>query len=253
MAITDTDPKLNLSSRPKKARWLPPSLSLLFLTKLLAVAAAAAMAYATLKQTNDASTAGAHALEVQRGVLTVSANLTDAETGQRGYLLTGEDTYLEPYNRARAQLTRSIATLRDLVRDNALTLASADHIAILSEEKFNELSATIDLRRAGKTDEALALVRTDHGKNLMDQIRAEQDVILRNQDERFRESQSGWQQAARQSFVVTLGSSIVLFILIAIGATLMSRATARANCRCGCATGRPVSAANCRASSGSKR
>jgi len=223
MTSTDTDPRQHVSSRPQKARWLPPSLSLLFLTKLLAVVAAAVMAYSTLRQTNDASIAGSHALEVQRAALNVVANLADAETGQRGYLLTAEEAYLEPFNRARTQLPANIATLRDLVRSNPESLARADHIARLGEEKLNELNTTIELRRAGKTEQALALVQTDRGKNLMDQVRAEQDVILRNQDERFADSQSGWRQAARQSFLVTLGSAIVLFGLIAIAAAVMSR------------------------------
>ncbi|HEY2395236.1 MAG TPA: response regulator [Rudaea sp.] len=223
MTITDSKPDLRPPARPEKSRRLPPSLSLLFLGELLAVIAAAAMAYGTLRQTNDASAAGSHALEVQRAVLNVSADLTDAETGQRGYLLTGEQTYLDPYNRARSQLAGSLATLRDLVKGNAQSLARADRIASLSEEKIDELKVTIELRRAGKSEQALALVETDRGKNLMDQIRAEQDLIQGNQDDQFRQSQASWQQAAKQSFVVALGSSLVLFVLILIGATVMSR------------------------------
>ena len=174
-------------ARLEKPRWLPPSLSLLFLAKLLAVIAAAAMAYAILTQTNDASSASSHALEVQRAVLNVNAALSDAETGQRGYLLTGEQAYLDPYNRARSQVAGAMATLRDLVKSDPQTLARVERIANLGKAEINELDDTIEMRRAGKTEQALALVETDRGKNVMDQIRAEQDLILRNQDEQFRQ------------------------------------------------------------------
>jgi CheY-like chemotaxis protein/CHASE3 domain sensor protein len=202
---------------------MPPTLSLLFLTKALAVVVAAAVAYSALKQTNDAAIAGAHALEVQRGVLAVVSELTDAETGQRGYLLTGEEGYLDPYNRARSNLQRSIATLRDLVRQDAESLARVERIAQLSTEKMDELNETVELRRAGNVDRALELVRSDRGKNAMDAIRAEHDLILVNQSAAFQHSQSAWQDSASQAFLVTLGSALVLFILIAVGAMLMSR------------------------------
>ena len=223
MSSTDSNSNPGLPPQPERRRWLPPSLSLLFLVKLLAVVAAAAMAYGALRQTNDASAASSHALEVQRAVLNVNANLIDAETGQRGYLLTGEQMYLDPYNQARSRLAGSLAALRDLVNGNAQTLARADRIASLSEEKINELNETVELRRAGKSEQALALVETNRGKNVMDQIRAEQDLILQNQNSQFQQSQSSWQRAAKQSFTVALGSSIVLFVLILISVTLMSR------------------------------
>ena len=73
MNATDSSPTLRLPARPQKPRWLPPSLGLLFLVELLAVVAAAAMAYGSLTQTNDASLASSHALEVQRAVLNVNA------------------------------------------------------------------------------------------------------------------------------------------------------------------------------------
>src|SRR5690349_14005769 len=155
MTSTDSNSNAGPPSRPERRRWLPPSLSLLFLVELLAVVAAAGMGYGTLRQTSDASAASSHALEVQRAVLNVNANLTDAETGQRGYLLTGEQMYLDPYNQARSRLAGSLATLRDLVKGNAQTLARADRIARLSEEKINELNETVELRRAGKSEQAL--------------------------------------------------------------------------------------------------
>ena len=104
---------------------------------------------------------------------TVLSTLKDAETGQRGYLLTGNPRYLAPYETARARL--------DTDFDNLLAAPLMDagltgHIAVirnLSADKLAELGRTIALERGGDHLAALALVRTDQGELLMDEIRAE--------------------------------------------------------------------------------
>jgi CHASE3 domain sensor protein len=101
----------------------------------------------------------------------VPADLVDAETGQRGYLLTNEKSYLGPYQAALARFDADFNALSD-VADGA----SGDHGEIeslrgLANEKLAELRATIDLHDANKPLEALARVRAGIGKAIMDRIR----------------------------------------------------------------------------------
>jgi PAS domain S-box-containing protein len=100
------------------------------------------------------------------------STLRDAETGQRGFLLTGSEQYLGPYNEALLELDSRLSTVeaRLKARDEP-----ADTVSALREPvklKLEELARTIALYRAGSTEQALAIVRTDEGKVYMDAIRS---------------------------------------------------------------------------------
>jgi signal transduction histidine kinase len=102
----------------------------------------------------------------------VLASLQDAETGQRGYLLTGDPDYLAPYHGARDQLPRD---LRDLAaRAIADGGSPSAHQALRQriDEKLGELRETVALAEAGDAAAALAVVRQGRGKALMDEIRS---------------------------------------------------------------------------------
>ncbi|HEY2858744.1 MAG TPA: CHASE3 domain-containing protein [Terracidiphilus sp.] len=114
----------------------------------------------------------AHTREVLFNLETTESLLKDAETGQRGFLLTGDAHYLEPYKTATSLITPQLDGLAHLVADNARQVESAARLRSLADEKLSELQQTVDLDRAGKHDQARALVLSDRGKTLMDQIRA---------------------------------------------------------------------------------
>jgi PAS domain S-box-containing protein len=96
----------------------------------------------------------------------------DAETGQRGYLLTGDDAYLAPFLAVRDRIGSQLEALRQATPDGDAA-AELDAIKPLLAAKMAELARTIDLRRTQGTAPALALVATDAGKHLMDQIRTD--------------------------------------------------------------------------------
>lgn len=113
-----------------------------------------------------------HTQRVQLELATIESLLKDAETGQRGYLYTGEAKYLEPYNAAVQQIDSHIATLADLVADNRQQLSRVVILRELSKIKLEELATTIALFGEGRKDEARAIVLSDMGKRTMDNIRA---------------------------------------------------------------------------------
>ena len=100
------------------------------------------------------------------------AMLLEAEASQRGYLLTGREDYLIPYQEAKRQIPSLLAGSHRLA---GFTLNQKAHLAELDDlisRKFVEMQDTIETRREGNTAEAFQMVRTDEGKVLMDQIRA---------------------------------------------------------------------------------
>jgi CHASE3 domain sensor protein len=99
------------------------------------------------------------------------SNLKDAETGQRGYLLTGDPAYLEPHTAAVDAAPKLLSELRTLTADNPENQRRIDQFETLTNAKFAELKRTIDLRRNGHADEALKIVLTNEGKSVMDELR----------------------------------------------------------------------------------
>lgn len=112
-----------------------------------------------------------HTHQVKEALAQTLSAFKDAETGQRGYLLTGEERYLEPYQAALTAIDTHIQEVRTLTADNPQQQARIAQLQPLAANKVAELGETITLRRQGKEREALAVVATDRGKTLMDDIR----------------------------------------------------------------------------------
>jgi len=106
--------------------------------------------------------------------------LIDAETGQRGFLLTSNPAFLAPYDLARSQLP---AAIRQLNRDGVSVPGSK--LESLSAAKLRELETTIAMARGGKRDAALALVSSGSGKRYMDEIREEFGGLLARQEQQL--------------------------------------------------------------------
>src|SRR5579863_705622 len=100
----------------------------------------------------------------------LTSMLQDAETGQRGYLLTGNDTYLEPYRLAEASIDNVTGQLRDLTADNPAQARRLEQALPLIQSKMAELKQTIELRRTDSMDAALKVVVAGQGKTVMDNI-----------------------------------------------------------------------------------
>ena len=99
------------------------------------------------------------------------SDLKDAETGQRGYLLTGDPAYLAPYEQGRMQAKQALATFGQLDGARALPAADLAKLEGLGAQKLEELDRTIQLAQGGKRDEALAIVKAGGGLTDMDAIR----------------------------------------------------------------------------------
>src|SRR5580692_847279 len=145
----------------------------------------------------------------------------DAETGQRGFLITGDERYLAPHTQAVDQIHGQLEELSQLVRENA---EERDHLpelrtALLS--KLHELDHTIVTRRKEGFDAAKTIVMTDRGKGAMDQIRAE--ISAMQQAERAtRARQISEMQLAYERAVSTgIITSVLGFLLSAVVAYLL--------------------------------
>jgi CHASE3 domain sensor protein len=112
-----------------------------------------------------------HTHQVRTELADLLSELKDAETGQRGYLLTGEESYLEPYKGALTTIKTTFDDVKKLTLDNPDQQRRLAAIGALIESKLAELKQTIDLRRTQGFDAALKVVLTNEGKTYMDQMR----------------------------------------------------------------------------------
>src|SRR5229473_2307899 len=113
-----------------------------------------------------------HTYEVLRNLDETVARLVDAETGQRGYLLTGDDAYLEPYRAAIKSIDQTIGNLKNLTSDNPNQQKRIQILEPLVEKKVTELQRTINLRKNEGLAAANRVVLEGSGKHWMDEIRA---------------------------------------------------------------------------------
>ncbi|KFN50260.1 response regulator [Arenimonas composti] len=166
---------------------------------------------------------------IERGNALIAATegtllaLRDMETSQRGYLLTGSERYLLPLTEAEGRLPALFGEMRELGDADADQARDVSVLIHLAEEKSAELHRTIDLYREGDREEALRLVRTDQGRELMQQARALVARMVADQRERLAQEQAGWQAAADSSYAVTLGGLSLLLVLIGIAAWMAAR------------------------------
>jgi PAS domain S-box-containing protein len=147
----------------------------------------------------------------------VLSNLRDAETGQRGYLLTGDERYLEPYTKSHAVVTTSIDRLRSLVANNGVQREHLKTVAEATSAKLSELEQTIKLRRESGLDAALSVVKTDRGRASMDQVRSELAAMGAEENATRVRLRDGLQASLKgTTLTFTLTSVLALVLLFGI-------------------------------------
>ena len=124
---------------------------------------------ATLVDENDSV---AQTQSVLENLQEVFGLVRDAETGQRGFLLTGDLTYLAPYNSALQNWPQNVRNLRHATGETPDQRADLAALADAVEAKLREMAVTVTLFREGRKAEALAVVKTNQGLALMERVRA---------------------------------------------------------------------------------
>src|SRR5713226_5865159 len=113
-----------------------------------------------------------HTYQVRTELADLLSELKDAETGQRGYIITGDESYLAPYQSALTAIKSTLDDVRRLTADNPNQQRRLTVISPLIETRLSELKESIDLRRNQGLDAATKFVVSGTGKTHMDQIRA---------------------------------------------------------------------------------
>jgi signal transduction histidine kinase len=174
-------------------------------------------------------------LSQQRQVLLAGllTELSDAEAGQRGFLLANDEKYLQSYQAARDQVEPTLDQLANLFRDNDRLLVSVDqrdmvrHLRVLVGAKLGELAASLALNSSQGSEQALALVRTDLGSRTMSEIR---DTVFKLRNMERDAISVALERAARlqlESRALMVGVVLLNIALLILAAALWARQARR--------------------------
>lgn len=135
--------------------------------------------YRRAAQTNDAVY---QSFRRQLAIESVFSAVQDAETGQRGYVITGDPDFLEPYRHASIALPKDIASLERLLADDPGGSAQLPKLRRLIDRKFAEMERVLAARNAAGRDAAASMVMQGRGKQIMDDFRAHVATMVRDQN-----------------------------------------------------------------------
>ncbi|MEN5178059.1 response regulator [Brevundimonas diminuta] len=171
-----------------------------------------------------------HTHEVIVAVNELLSAAQDAETGQRGYLLTGNVSYLQPYETATRDLNRRLGDIAELTRDNPVQQGHLNQLRARLDAKLAELDAALQARRTEGMQAALARMATDQGKQEMDAIRA-QVALMRQEEQSVRQQRLTEMNAAYRTALISGVLSGVLGAVLTITVFMLVRRSARARAR----------------------
>jgi PAS domain S-box-containing protein len=172
---------------------------------------------ANLRDVYETNEAVAHTFAVKTSLEELLSTLVDAETGERGFVITGDTSYLEPYNRARGALSTEFGRLRALTADNREQQVDLDRLSMATELKLRELADAVQRRQKSGFEAAQRAVADNVGKGIMDDMRvivarmeAREDALLA---ERTAQAARSYESARLTRIVTTV---VALLALIAL-------------------------------------
>jgi methyl-accepting chemotaxis protein len=191
---------------------------------LLVLIAVALVAFQGAQQLVQTTEGLVESRDQARAVREVRMLLLDAETGQRGFLLTGEERYLEPYYRATEALDEQLDGLRKVLADEPDQLARLSQLEPHIRDKLAELAETIRVRQQKGLPAALEIVQTDRGKVLMEKLRPGLNDMVGAEDARWTAFETEARTSAQRSMLVLGLGTLLGLLVVAGGSYLITRA-----------------------------
>jgi signal transduction histidine kinase/CheY-like chemotaxis protein/CHASE3 domain sensor protein len=210
-------------SQRRNRELLPPKALAAFAAAFVAILAIGALSYRSLVSRSAAADAMNHTKQVEQQIFRVQSHVIDAETGQRGFLLTNRESYLEPFEQARIALPGDLLVLRQLTLDNADHQVAIDTLTPIIQAKLDELGETIRLARSGAHDAAIEVVLSDRGRNYTERIRETITQMLANERKLLAIRTDAWESTVSSSAYVVFGGVALLFAMFGLIAVLSSR------------------------------
>src|SRR5882724_489327 len=181
------------------------------------------IAYRSLDLLANTSHTVTHTHEVLERIANLLSFLKDAETGQRGYVISGEDSYLEPYKSGVENLPKVIKELRELTADNQNQQKRLDQVEQLAAAKLAELKRTVELRRKTSFEETVKVIRTGEGKKYMDDMRSVLGQMEREERELLKQRAEEVETASSGAKTTIIFGTVLCLLVVTAAGFLITR------------------------------
>ncbi len=211
-------PTAELMPTTHRTYWLPATIVAAF----LAVAVFAIITYINTGAIRESEEVAAKTHAVREAIQQTLSAMKDAETGQRGFLLTGYDTFLEPHEVGIQKAIEQLASLNELTSDDEEVHKLVAEIERSFQAQQAHLSQTIAMRRrspqARISDEILDLVKSGRGKAAMDDATAAAKSILAIEEKRLTENEDlARERTVISRTTITAGNLLALTLISFVG------------------------------------
>jgi signal transduction histidine kinase/CHASE3 domain sensor protein len=186
-------------------------LKIIFTVALFALILIAGISYRHTNAVAESSKSVIHTHEVQKELEQLLSQLKDAETGQRGYIITKDSVFLEPYINAIAQYDKSFSSIQNLVADNKQQLINLNELSKLIQLRLSILDSNLSTQY--QTNISLFKTRMLKGKILMDQIRQQIKVMNDLENKYLTERKSYYQ---KESYLTPIFTLLLVFFSILV-------------------------------------
>ena len=193
-----------------------------FAAALLGLGINAYVAHQSVRNLTESEAWVTHTYEVLREIETDVSLAKDVETGTRGYIITADRVFLEPYDKAKTKVQNKLEPLYSMVRDNPPQQKRVAELAELVNAKLRSSNRQITLVNGGKKAEAERLVATGEGKAAMDAVRAKAAEMRAVEEDLLKERTAQSKIANRNAnatILLAMGFSLLLLTLVYAGLT----------------------------------
>ena len=161
--------------------------------------------------------------DVRISAVEIQSAVQSAESSQRGLLLTGNEIYLSPYDAAKASAIRQLENMKRTLSADAQFKVVLQRLTALLSEKFQEMDRTIALKSEQKGLEALAVINTNRGKALMDEVNLFVSGIVRSMDNRLTAGVAEQRaNATNLRWASIIAAMLIILVVGAVAATLLT-------------------------------
>jgi len=190
---------------------------------VIIIVANTALSYHNTVRLYAAADGLARSERVQSALEQVLTSAAEAETGQRGYLITGNERYLAPFTAAEHRIDSEVSRLAQLTRDNAEQEAEVPRLQRFIVQKLDELRLIIAVRKENGSDAANALVLTDRGRLAMDSLHAVVSRMENRERSMIAEQAEAYAQSRDWAVSAGLAAGFTALVLVTAFVVLQQR------------------------------
>lgn len=218
-------PKLSLAAASQILRTpgLARSITILLSGALLLLLVVNASTFLMIQRTATLNEQVDNSWVVRRAGRTLLISIQQAESAQRGFLLTGQASFLTDYRRSEAMASTRLANLKERLAGDSVGEAAVASLETGIRAKFIEMEATLDAARAGRIGQAMTMIRSGRGKALMDDVRREIDAVDDLQGQRVADYTQASARSASTTLTVNAIAGVLILILAGVVAMLVRR------------------------------